>query len=83
MGVPPVMVDILPEISGVDFDAVWGRRVVAVIDATTGLTATFISADDLIVAKQAAGRPQDLADVAALHTARIKPATETKPKRRR
>jgi hypothetical protein len=83
MGTPPVMVDILPEISGVDFDAAWRRRVVEIIDATTGLTAAFISADDLIAAKQAAGPPQDLADVAALRAARANPATGAKTKRRR
>jgi len=69
MGRAPVMVDILPEIAGVDFDAAWQRRVVAVIDAQSGLTASFISREDLIAAKRAAGRPQDLADVAALRKA--------------
>jgi len=33
------MVDILPEISGVDFDRAWQRRVEAVIDPASGLTA--------------------------------------------
>jgi hypothetical protein len=69
MGRAPVMVDILPEISGVNFDVAWQRRVEAVIDASTGLTASFISREDLIAAKLAAGRPQDVADVAALRSA--------------
>jgi|ERR1700730_14240032 hypothetical protein len=43
MGRAPVMVDILPEISGVDFDRAWQRRVEAVIDPVSGLTASFIS----------------------------------------
>ena len=69
MGAPPVMVDILPEIGGVDFDLAWERRVEAVIDPQSGLTAFFISCEDLMSAKLAAGRPQDIADVAALHKA--------------
>jgi hypothetical protein len=60
------MVDILPEIAGVDFDRAWQRRVEAIIDPQSGLSAFFISKEDLIAAKLAAGRPQDLADVAAL-----------------
>jgi hypothetical protein len=66
MGREPVMVDILPEIDGVDFDAVWQRRVEGVIDPATGQKAFFISSDDLVMAKMAAGRPQDLADAAAI-----------------
>jgi hypothetical protein len=64
MGMPPVMVDILPRISGVDFEEAWQRRVSVTIDDT--LTAPFISREDLLAAKIAAGRPQDLADAAAL-----------------
>jgi hypothetical protein len=69
MGMPPTMVDILPEISGVDFDQAWRRRVMETIDAETALKVPFMSADDLIAAKLAAGREQDLADVAALRQA--------------
>ena len=61
-GREPKGFDILPAIPGVDFDAAWERRVESVIDPATGLTANFISADDLIVSKLAAGRPRDLAD---------------------
>jgi hypothetical protein len=83
MGTPPVMVDILPEISGVDFDQAWRRRVMATIDAETGLKAAFISADDLITAKMAAGRAQDLADAEALRKAGKLVGTSTKPGRQR
>jgi hypothetical protein len=83
MGTPPVMVDILPEISGVDFDAAWQRRVAVTIDVQTGLTAEFISDADLIAAKLAAGRPQDLADVDALKKAKSRGTSGTKPKRRK
>jgi hypothetical protein len=70
MGTPPLMVDILPEISGVAFDAAWSRRVEAPIDAGSNVVVPFISRDDLIAAKLAAARKQDLADVAALRRAR-------------
>ncbi|MBF0515997.1 MAG: hypothetical protein HQK97_02605 [Nitrospirae bacterium] len=80
MGTPPVMVDILPEITGVDFDNAWQRRAMGTIDAKTNLQAAFISADDLIAAKEAAGRPQDLADAVALRKAQSTPKTDPKPK---
>ncbi len=40
-----------------------------VIDPASGLKAYFISADDLIASKLAAGRPQDIADVDAIRKA--------------
>ncbi len=61
--------DILPDIPGVDFDAAWDRRVEAMVDPDTGLKAFFISRDDLIAAKLAAARAQDLADVEAIRKA--------------
>jgi hypothetical protein len=69
MGQQPVAVDILTEIPGLEFDQAWERRVEDVVDATTGLKANFISRDDLVVAKLSSGRPQDLADVDAIHKA--------------
>jgi hypothetical protein len=69
MGHAPVMIEILPSIEGVEFDDAWQGRVEIVIDAETGLTAFMLSREDLITAKLAAGRPQDLADVDALRKA--------------
>ena len=69
MGREPVGIDILTTISGVEFDEAWQRRVEDVIDPVSGLKASFISRDDLIAAKLAAGRPQDLADVDAMRKA--------------
>ena len=63
MGVPPVRVDILMGISGVVFDEAWPRRVEVDFD---GLLVPFIAREDLIAAKRAAGRPQDLLDVEQL-----------------
>jgi hypothetical protein len=70
MGHPPVMVDILPEIDGIDFADAWARRVEAPVSADEAVIACFIARDDLITAKLASARPQDLADVAALRKAR-------------
>ena len=68
-GREPVAVDILPGIDGVEFDAAWERRVESVIDPQTGLKAFFISKDDLIASKLAAGRRRDLADVEEIREA--------------
>ena len=69
MGREPVAVDILPEIAGVEFDAAWARRVEEVIDPESGLKAWFISRSDLLTAKLASGRAQDLADAEAIRKA--------------
>ena len=63
MGAPPNRVDILMGRPGVAFKEAWKRRVEVDFD---GLTVPFISRQDLIKAKQAAGRPQDLIDLQAL-----------------
>lgn len=69
IGREPVAVDLMTEIPGVDFDAAWERRVEGAIDPARSLVAHFISKDDLIAAKLAAGGPQDMADVAAIRQA--------------
>lgn len=61
--------DILPDLPGIDFESAWERRVEGVIDPATNLKAHFISAQDLIASKLAAGRPQDLADASAIQKA--------------
>lgn len=68
MGREPVAIDILTEIPGVEFGAAWERRE-AVVDPTSGLKVNLISREDLIAAKLASGRLQDLADVDAIRKA--------------
>jgi len=63
MGVPPVRVDILMGIPGLEFDQAWNKRVEIDFD---GLMVSFISKEDLIAAKRASGRPQDLIDANTL-----------------
>ncbi len=59
LGYPPIRIDILTSISGVSFEDCWTRRVSVDVG---GVDAGFISVDDLIANKRAAGRPQDLVD---------------------
>lgn len=66
MGVPPVRVDVLMGIPGVQFDEAWERRVEVQFD---DVSVTIISREDLIQAKRAAGRPQDLLDADSLEQA--------------
>jgi hypothetical protein len=64
IGVPPIRIDILTSILGVgSFAAAWRRRATGVYGQTP---VSFISREDLIASKVAAGRPQDVADVDAL-----------------
>jgi len=70
MGRAPLAVDILVDIDGIRFEQAWANRVEATIDQDTQLKAFFISMDDLIANKIASGRPQDVADAAALRKAK-------------
>jgi hypothetical protein len=63
IGVAPVRVDILLGIPGVSFEEAWARRV---DDDFLGVTAHFISREDLILAKEASGRPGDKRDLRRL-----------------
>lgn len=69
MGHPPVMIEILSSIEGVNFEDAWRRRVEVVVDSEKGLSAFIVSREDLITTKLAVGRPQDLADVDAIRKA--------------
>lgn len=60
MGRPPVRVDILMSISGVEFHKAWENKIETDFD---GVSAYFIGLSDLIENKRASGRFQDLADV--------------------
>ena len=67
MGQPPDRIDILQQVSGLDFDSAWEHRLEGFIDENT--PAMVISRDDLIRNKLASGRDQDLLDVKRLRTA--------------
>ena len=60
IGHPPLRIDLLTSIEGVQFEDAWERRVTATYGSET---VYFISREDLIRNKQAAGRKQDLSDL--------------------
>jgi predicted nucleotidyltransferase len=60
MGVPPVRIEVLNEIDGVDFVACSERATIAVLD---GVPARLISLGDLRANKRASGRHKDLDDL--------------------
>lgn len=60
MGLPPVRIEVMTSVSGVDFADCYARRIVADID---GIAVSLIDIADLKRNKKAAGRPKDLADL--------------------
>ncbi len=65
MGRPPNQIDIITSIDGVTFEQAWAARVVSTYG---GVPVCYIGKAELIENKKAAGRPQDLADVAYLES---------------
>lgn len=65
IGIEPVRIDIITAVDGLDFDAAWQNRVAAEYGE---VPAFVLSKQDLIANKRASGRPQDLADIAALES---------------
>ena len=63
MGYPPVRIDFLTRISGVEWKDAWKNRIETTL---SGIPVNIISREDLIRNKQAAGRPVDLGDVERL-----------------
>ena len=78
MGRPPLRVDFLCSLSGVDFDTAFPRKVTMVWD---GLEIPVIGAEDLLANKRAAGRPQDLRDARAIERASGMTRRALRPKR--
>lgn len=67
IGQPPARIDILPTISGVQFEEAWENRVEGLIGGD--IVAPVISRDDLIRNKTEAGRRQDILDIESLQSA--------------
>lgn len=63
MGNPPLRLDVMMSIPGVTFEAAWANRESVQL---AGLGVPFISKADLIKAKEASGRDQDLIDAKKL-----------------
>ena len=67
IGVAPFRIDIICNIDGVSFDKAWETSESALVDEQ--IPVHYISSDNLIANKLAAGRPQDLVDVDKLRLA--------------
>ncbi len=63
IGVPPLRIDIITAIDGVDFVAAWESRITVRLGETL---VPILSRQDLIANKRASGRLQDLADLERL-----------------
>lgn len=60
IGIAPVRIDIMTEITGVSFDSAWKNRVPSTF---FGVPVNFISQADLDTNKRALGRPGDVTDL--------------------
>ena len=81
LGVAPVRIDLLGGISGfASFEDAWKNRV----EAHFGPVPThYLGVDDLIRAKEAAARPQDLADIRVLRRAKAQTQPTKQPRKGR
>ena len=77
IGIEPSRIDILMSIPGLAFSDAWKRRVRSDIG---GVDAIILSKEDLIAAKRASGRPQDLVDIQTLTTP-IRKSRQRRPKK--
>ncbi|MBN1128647.1 MAG: nucleotidyltransferase [Chitinispirillaceae bacterium] len=59
MGIPPVRLELINNISGLSFDEVWGHRISGKYGT---VSVNYLSFADLLINKKASGRPKDLAD---------------------
>lgn len=63
LGYPPLRIDILNTISGVEFEEAYANKVSGEVDE---LKVNFINVNEFIKNKQATGRKKDLGDIASL-----------------
>lgn len=70
-GRPPNRIDLISELSAVEFSEAWSDRTTAVMDVNgTVVQAHFIGINQLIANKESVGRPKDLDDLRFLRRAR-------------
>jgi len=67
IGLPPRRIDVLTDITGVEFEAAWADRL---LHPVAGRPVPFIGRAHLIANKRATGRTKDRADVEALEGAK-------------
>ena len=69
VGIEPNRIDVLTSIGPLDFSGSWSRA--NQVDYG-GVAVRVLSLDDILAAKRAAGRPQDLLDIEKLERARMR-----------
>ena len=80
LGVAPVRIDLHSQVTGIEsFNVAWRNRVSAQFGS---VPAHYLSLADLVRAKEATGRPQDLADVRVLRRAKAQPVVTNRSRRR-
>ncbi len=67
VGVEPVRIDVMTSVSGLEFEAAWGRRLIVDFDGEPG---TVLSKEDLLASKKAAGRSRDRRHIRTLQKPR-------------
>ena len=70
IGYPPLRIDILNEIDGVNFKEAYPNKLIIDVD---GLQVNYIGLDDLIKNKKVSGRHQDISDVNELNKLKKNP----------
>lgn len=63
IGLPPRRIDVLTDVSGLDFEEAWRNRTTHSIDSRE---VPFLGRDDLLRNKRASGRAKDIADLEIL-----------------
>lgn len=63
IGVPPRRIDVLTQLTGLEFDEAWETRTE---QSAAGVSVNFLGLRELIANKEATSRPKDLADVELL-----------------
>ena len=79
IGLPPSRIDILQELTAINFQSAWDAGEEGMIDSN--IPVRYISVDDLIKNKLALGRHRDLADVEAIREAEAANSQKNNAKR--
>ncbi|HMI05862.1 MAG TPA: hypothetical protein VK541_25470 [Pedobacter sp.] len=69
LGYPPLRIDILNSISGVEFDEAYGNKIEGDIE---DLKVNFINVAEFIRNKEASGRKKDLSDIESIKKSKLK-----------
>jgi predicted nucleotidyltransferase len=64
LGYPPLRIDLLTSIDGIEFQKAWANRISVNIN---DISINFISLNDLLTNKKTSARPRDLADINELN----------------